>query len=61
MFWEHSLGYNKSNYVRITLDLEKDGNNYADTILITVNVEGILSPDETNVVLMSASFVDSTG
>lgn len=55
---ERSCGYNKSNYVPVTFDLEKDGNNYADTILITVNEEGILSLDETNVVLMSASLVD---
>lgn len=53
MILEHSLGYNKSNYVPVTFDLEKDENNYTDTILITVNKEGILSFDETNVVLMS--------
>lgn len=44
---------NKSNYVPVTFDHEKDENNYTDTILITVNEEGILSFDETNVVLMS--------
>lgn len=49
---EPSLGANKSNYDPVTFDLEKDENNYADTILITVS-EGILSFDETNVVLMS--------
>lgn len=38
--------------------IQKDGNNYADTILITVNEEGILSLAETNVVLMSASLAD---
>ena len=50
---EHSLGDNKSNYDPVTFDLEKDENNYADTILITVSEGGILSFDETNVVLMS--------
>lgn len=51
---EHSLGDNKSNYDPVTFDLEKDENNYADRILIiTVSEGGILSFNETNVVLMS--------